>query len=151
MKKRTRVMAILLACMLTASTILPAVNVYAEEPDMQKTDEMTEKITEEEEVEKAIPEKNTEVPDKAENTESTEQDNLLNGKNELPNSETQVQEIQDTLALKREEEQSKNRTKSEESHDQNNLDNQTEELPEPYFRYREDIVSKKWKKDIFRV
>lgn len=46
MKKRTRVMAILLACMLTASTILPAVNVYAEEPDMQKTDEMTEKITE---------------------------------------------------------------------------------------------------------
>ena len=41
-------MAILLACMLTASTILPAVNVYAEEPDMQKTDEMTEKITEEE-------------------------------------------------------------------------------------------------------
>ena len=140
MKKRTRVMAILLACMLTASTILPAVNVYAEEPDMQKTDEMTEKITEEEEVEKAIPEKNTEVPDKAENTESTEQDNLPNGKNELPNSETQVQEIQDTLALKREEEQSKNRTKSEESHDQNNLDNQTEELPEPYSRYREDGI-----------
>ena len=101
MKKRTRVMAILLACMLTASTILPAVNVYAVEPDMQKTDEMTEKITEEEEVEKAIPEKNTEVPDKAENNESTGQDNLPNGKNELPNSETQVQEIQDTLALKR--------------------------------------------------
>ena len=49
MKKRTRVMAILLACMLSASTILPAVNVYAEETNVQSTDVMDETHEEKEE------------------------------------------------------------------------------------------------------
>lgn len=67
MKRRTRVMAILLACMLSASTILPAVNVYAEETNVQSTDviDKTNEEKEEENTSEIVTEessKNEDVP-----------------------------------------------------------------------------------------